>query len=520
MNEKKDISMELGSKMTKVASFLTFGKGISLFINLITFVIIARYIGPSNFGIYTIIMSIIALLSGFGNPNISYYLSKKIPRLFSTNKISEAKLMLGDTLLITLFFSIILSAVGIIFGTYFLSTVTHTYFYSLALLLGIPIIFFSLIYGNLYFYILGLNKGKELAEASIIHSITQFIFGVSLVLLGFGVAGGVSGYLMGLIISTLFEFFVILKLIGININLNGFKKRAKTILAFSKSLAYTNIINNVTSNFGILFLGIIVSASLVGYYGIASKIGSLLDVFIGAISLAILPMFSEAVSLKKEGANAGKLLFYSIYMGILFAMPLIMMFTVFSSEITFIVFSTAYNNAVPYMQLISIGILIGIFSTFGTNFLISSSKQKKVFKYAFISNLIQLIFIIILIPIFGVYGLVIATLFIGNIILNVLYLNYFSKIGIILHRNKMLRLILANVIFALILIPFTYIIPESVGLVLGILSIFLIYPILLGLIKGISKNDLDLINNASKSVPFFGFIIRKITAYAFNFCFS
>ncbi len=517
MNEDKNVSMELGSKMTKVASFLTFGKGISLFINLITFVIIARYIGPSNFGIYTIVMSIVALLTGFGNPNISFYLSERVPKLFSTNKNNEAKLMLGDTLLLTILFSIILSIIGIFLGTYFLSYIVHSYAYSMALFVGIPIIFFSLLYGNLYYYILGLNKGKNLAEASILHSITQFTFGVSLVFLGFGIIGAISGYLIGLIISTLFEFYIILKAVGMETRFSGFKKRAKTILAFSKSLAYTNIINNITSNFGILFLGIIVSASLVGYYGIASKIGSLLDVFIGAISLAILPMFSEAVSLKKKGVNAGKLLFYSMYMGILFAMPLIAIFVVFSSEITFIVFSTAYNNAVPYMQLISIGILIGIFSTFGANFLISSSKQKKVFKYAFISNLVQLISIIILIPFFGVYGLVIATLFIGNIVLNALYLNYFSKIGIILHRNKMIRLILANVIFAIVLFPLTYIIPESIGLVLGVLFIFLVYPILLGVIKGVSKKDLNLISTASKSVPFFGVIIQKITSYADNF---
>lgn len=520
MNEDKNKSIELGSRMTKVASFLTFGKGVSLFINLITFVIIARYIGPSNFGIYTIVMSIVALLTGFGNPNISFYLSERVPKLFATNKNTEAKLMLGDTLLITLIFSIILSVIGIIFGNYFLSYIVHSFTYSMALFVSIPIIFFSLLYGNLYYYVLGMNKGKELAEASIIHSLTQFIFGVSLVFLGFGITGAISGYLIGLIISTVFVFYIIIKAVGIEIKLFDFKKRSRKILSFSKSLAYANILNNITSNFGTLFLGILVSASFVGYYGIASKIGSLLDVFIGAISLAILPMFSEAVSMKKQGVNAGKLLYYSMYMGILFSMPLIAIFTVFSSEITSAVFSNAYNNSVPYMQLISIGILIGIFSTFGTNFLISSSKQKKVFKYAFISNILQIISIIILVPIFGVYGLIISFFFIGSIILNILYLNYFSKIGISLHGNKLARLIIANIIFALILFAFTYISPESIGLIIGVLSIFLIYPIILGFTKGISKNDIDLINKVSKSVPFFGFIIQKIATYTSNFCSS
>ncbi|MGC8479625.1 MAG: oligosaccharide flippase family protein [Candidatus Micrarchaeia archaeon] len=514
METEKSLSTELTNKMTKVAAFLTFGKGVSLILNLVTFVIIARIIGPSNFGIYTLIMTVVGLLTGFGNPSINSYISERIPKLISGKKNNEAKLLLGDTILLSIIFGGLLLLIGLALSGYVSIYVVHSAPNLLAIQISMLVIIFSLLYTNLYSYILSMNNGKVLAKTSILHAIAQFIFSIGLVLLGFSILGAISGYLIALVISTIFEFSVLYKTSGINIKLENFKKRAINILSFSKSLAYSNIASNISGNFGVLFLGILVPASLVGYYGVASKIGALIDVFVGAIGLAILPMFSEAIYLKKKGVNAGKFFSYSVYMAILFAMPIIMFLVVFAGEITFIAFSNTYAGSVPYMQLISIGILISLFSGFGSNFLISSAKQKKIFKYTLITSIIQIITTIILVPLFNVYGLILSLFFIGTIASNILYFNYLCKLGIDIKLRKLSRLIFSNILFAFIILPLTLIIPESIGLVLGFFAIFLLYPIILGFLKGISKTDLELIEKASKSIPLFGVVVRKIVSYA------
>ncbi len=518
LNNENKLTETLGKKMTNVASFIVAGKSISLIINLVTFIIIARYLGPSAFGIYTIIMSITALFGGFGNPNINSYISERIPKLISAKKTSEAKLVLGDTLFITIIFGIILTILVLVFSPSFSVYSLHNINYFFLLDIASVTILLALIYATLYYHILSLNKGGSLATSSIIHASIQGIFGVGLVLLGFGILGAILGFIFGLIVASLFEFYVLLKHLGFNFKLEGIFSRVKKILLFSKDMAYSNIISASISNFSVIFLALIVSSSLVGYYGIASRVGSLIDVFIGAISLAVLPMFSEAIYKEKQGANAGKLLYFSTYISLIFTTPLIIFLSVFSGEIIYIAFNTAYLGATQYMQLISIGILIGIFGSYGANFLITSSKQNKILKYTAISVLLQFIFLFILTPYFGVIGMIIATFYIGNISLSILYLNYFSKIGINMHRGKLLRLLTANFLFAFLLIPISLIFSGAIGLLIGVAAMFLLYPIFLGVMKALTNNDILVIKTVSESVPIFGKIIVSIANYASKFC--
>lgn len=203
-DDKKNLTKSLGKRMTHVASFLVAGKAISLIINLFTFVIIARLIGPSNYGIYTIIMAIAALFGGFGNPNITAYIAERAPKLISAGKLSEAKRLFGDTLVLSIIFGIILTTIALFLSPFLSSYSLHNLSYSLILDFAILTIFFSLIYSTLYYHILSLNKGGSLATSSVIHATSQGIFGIMLVLLGFGILGAISGFLLGLIIGNIF----------------------------------------------------------------------------------------------------------------------------------------------------------------------------------------------------------------------------------------------------------------------------------------------------------------------------
>ena len=518
MADSITVTEQLGARMTRVASFLVTGKFISLIINLITFVIIARIIGPSSYGIYTIIMSIISLFAGFGNPNLGGFISERVPKLISAKKPTEAKLVFGDTLLLTVFLGVALTAVAIASGSLLSTYALHNSSYTLTLDVGLLIILFSLLYYTLNYHLLSLNKGRSLAISAILHAVTQAVFGITLVFLGFGIIGAISGFLFGLIFGSAYELYAIKTSIGIKISLNNFSKRIKKILNFSKDLALSNILYMATSNFSVIFLGLIVSSSLVGYYGIASKIGSLIDVFVGAISLAILPMFSEAIYRKKQGANPGKLFYFSIYLSLLFGIPMITVVLIFAKEIILLSLYTSYLSAVPYMQLISIGIMIGIFGNYGTNFLISSSKQSKILKFTAITMLGEAISLFILTPIFGVLGMIIATVYVGSILSSVLYLNYLSKQGVILHKNKLLLLLLSNLIFAAIILPLNYIPFPSIGLLMGVILSFVLYPIIAGKLNAITKKDVEIIKKASAGVPIFGKILAYIASYTIKFC--
>jgi len=93
---------ELGVNSASVATFVVFSKAFSIIVGGLTFIIVARLLGPSGYGIYTIAMGMAGFIGAFGSISIGQYLNKYIPELSQKGEKERIKNMLGVALLITL----------------------------------------------------------------------------------------------------------------------------------------------------------------------------------------------------------------------------------------------------------------------------------------------------------------------------------------------------------------------------------------------------------------------------------
>lgn len=510
---------KLAGKTAKVASLLASGKVISIIIQAFMFIVIARLLGPANYGVYILILGVAAFISAFGNVSIGTYLNERIPYLLSKKRRAEVGVALGDGAIAMVLPGIALLIIGIAASGLISSHVLHSSAYVYLVILSMFTIVFSFLFSGFNLILVSYGDGKNSAIGNMLYSAVQAFASIFLVLLGYGIGGAIFGYVLALIVGSAFQMLTAARRFSIKVTTSGMRSRVRSMLKFSMPLTYSNIITTLISNFSLVLLGLIfVPQLLIGEYGVATKIGTLIDVVAGSISIVLIPMFAEAVNSARMNKNLSKLFHYSVYFGLLFTTPMIAYVVVFSKYLIITLFTSSYSSAVFYMQLISIGLLLSTFGTFATQLVISTRKTSAVLRYSLIAGLAEFISLIVLAPLLHVIGVIIALLYIGSIVTGMLFMNYLKKIGIKMEMGQIGRLLLANVILGLVLSIFLFVsLSWALLLLLGAAVLLLLYPILIAKLGAISSDEVELLRELSRSIPFFGTMLDKLLAYALFF---
>lgn len=509
---------ELAARTAKVATFITSGKIASIVIQAVMFIAVARLLGPTNYGLYTLIISISAFMSSFGNVSIGTYFNERIPYLLAKKRGREIGRELGDGVIALLIPGLALFLAGALLSGVISLYVLHSDVYANLLILSMASILFTFLYAAFNLVLISFNDGKDSAIAITVYSILQAAISIFLIYMGFGILGAIVGYLLALLISSLFQIFQANATYPISFEWKGMLKRIREMLNFSMPITYSNIITTLLSNFSIVLLGVIVLPQFIGEYGVASRIGTLLDVVVGSIAVVLIPMFAEAIHNRKLGPKVGKFLYYSIYFGLLFTTPMIAYITVFAKALITTLFTPSYSNAILYVQLISIGMLLSIFGSYASQLAISSRKTSKVFRYTLVVGIIEVVSLLILTPLLHVIGVIIALFYIGSIASNVLFMRYLKEIGISIKFGAIAKVIISNVLLAILLTPLLFLnVNPEVILVLGVLLILLLYPPIIALLKAITKDELRLLKELSANIPILGKVLSGLLSYSLLF---
>jgi len=504
---------ELGINSASVATFIVFSKAFSIIVGGLTFIIVARLLGPSGYGIYTIAMGMAGFIGAFGSISIGQYLNKYIPELSLKGEKERIKDILGVALLITL----ILILAVVLVSSFFIKQILYYFFHStvtgLVVYTSLIYLIFSTFFGLGVNILISFADGKGSAIAQVINISFQAAFSISLVLLGYGALGAIVGCMLGLFFGFIYQILRIKKYSSIRFN-NVFDE-AKKMLGFSIPLTASSIIGSLVNNFSVLYLSIFFLPSVVGLYGVASKIGTYIDLVTGSISAILIPMFSAVIANKEIKERLGKFYNYSIYFGMLFAIPIVIYIVIFSNALVTSVFTSTYKGASLYMALIGFGILLGLFASYASSLAVSAGYIKKVFEYGIATSAIELLSLLILVPLLSVNGLIIAIYYVGGIIADTFYLNFIRRVLKIKIQLNLAGVIAANLALALLFMPILFLnIKATYQLLLGLIAIIFIYPILLGLFNAISMKELELLRKVLYKLPVIGIWLSAIIIYA------
>jgi len=291
----------------------------------------ARFLGPTDYGTLAVLFSFIYIFSvpSEALQNITTVYTGKFLVLDKKGKI---KALLKKSLKKGFFVSLMLFFIFLPMA-YLLSTYLNIN-WSLLAFTGLVLFFcFSLpiIRGILQ----GHKKFYNLGVSLLIEGGVKVVFAVALVLLGFGVFGGLTGVLIGLLLAFIAGMFFVKDILKTKEEKEEFKGIYGYSIPYFVSLLAIVLIYSLDVIFAKRFF----SAELAGKYAVASMLGKMIFFGTAAIGKAMFPLTSEK---HEKGENTGEVVRKSFKILGILTLTILMAFILFPDQLITILFGSEY----------------------------------------------------------------------------------------------------------------------------------------------------------------------------------
>ena len=234
-----------------------------------------------------------------------------------------------------------------------------------------------------------------------------------------------------------------------------------------------------------------------------------------SISLAILPTLSAAFVNKKLKKGMGRIYGYIVYFAVALVSPLLFYMIIFSTPFTYSLFGSGFSYAPLYVSILGVGLLLGVAGSYASTLLISDGKVRLVLKYNLIAYFLILLLYLILIPLFGAIGYVLVAFLAGPLLVDLLFITKISKMfGVKWRLKKLFRVVVANLVVSALVFPLYLVLGGFALMIAAALGFLVLYPLLVVLLGGVDKSDLNTIKSLSKSIPIAGFALNLLADYA------
>ncbi|MDE1871048.1 MAG: oligosaccharide flippase family protein [Candidatus Micrarchaeota archaeon] len=507
----------IGAKTAGVASLMSFGRFVALFLSGIAFIIVARVLGPSVYGIYTLAIAYSGFFTaGLADLGISTAFSKFIGQYSGKGNKTEIERIMSNGYAVAIVSGLILTIVALMLGNvvavYELKDASLTYV--------VQIVSFAVILGMLfnisYNALVGFGKGIYIAIAIIIQSLFQAIASIALAILGYEALAPIIGLLIGYISAIIFAFIMFNLKFGIRFRMPSLAYMKK-LVNFSYPIAVYNSVRGFVSNLSPIVLGLFVTIAIVGNFGVALRTSAIISNITDALGLAVLPMFAYTASTKGIGDRIGKFYNYSLYLTYVLVTPVLLYITILSKQFSYTVFSAKYAIAPVFISIISIGTLLWILATFTIMLLIGTNRVKTLLKYSLIVEAIEVLLLFVVVPLFGGVGLSILLYIITPTLMIILMTRAASRlIKVRPDIAKLARVFLAGLVSMAFLAPLLLLLKDNyiAILVLGALEQIAIYPIILALTGAANRKELKVLKDVTGSIPLLNAVMHALTRYS------
>ncbi len=488
-----------GKRLASSLSGAMLGNVTGFLIGIATIIAVARLLGPSQYGAYTIAVSFYMLVDAAMSYGIGQYLNKYLTE-YSTKGESEKA---ANTLLLGLLLSFLLGSatmlVGIGVGYFVAGAYASSGVSFVTLVIASFVILFAVPFGSETSALIGMGKPMHMAASSIAENTVQLIASVSLVLLGYGFNGALLGIVLGYGAGFLIGLAYLLKDLS-QASLSKLSwQEAKKALAFSLPLGATNIMNTGVMQLSALLLGIYVASSVVGNYGVVTRLNVGIYAVYGAIYLAMLSGFSYINARPSENSEAkiAKTVAYALVI----TLPLLTFMSALSKPLVFLLLSNKYKLAPIYLSIASLGLALFLLGRLLATIFTAREKTIKVMKFYLATAIAQLVALLVLIPALGATGAVVAIFIVGGIVSSFAFAYATEKdLKIRINSMKLAKVYLANILLGVLLLAGNMLKGNLLEIGYGLLVTFLLYPPLLGLLKVVDKEGINDLRRFAESL--------------------
>ena len=357
----------IGSRYLRAAVYSGFVGGASQLLNGLTLVILARHLGLRNFGVYSLVTSLIGIVVGLSSMGQNSILAKMLPQYYVSNrKLGGA--IFADVLILTsaglILFCLILFLLSNWIAVRVYDDVSLTGVFRLSAFLTLTVSLFYLTSSA----VAGLQDFKVYSGAMLVRSI------LFLVLAAGARISGLSGALVGQLLATLLTLLLLLAIV-VKLGRARFPGDIKPvfsaeILSIVAKFALPTWLLILLSLPAYWWLNTLLARDTgfaqVGLFGVAYSFAQLIMIFPGSLYVPAMTFMAEAHALS-EPQMFRRLLSSNVHGMWALTLPLALACAVLSPLLVGALFGAAYSAAAPLVSVMSftalVMVIIGLINT-------------------------------------------------------------------------------------------------------------------------------------------------------------
>jgi len=385
-------------KYLRNTSWMFFGRFFTLGVSFFIGIYIARYLGPSNYGLFSYVISFVGLfgfLTSFGIDNI---VSREIIK--DHNK--------KDELIGTAFYMKAVGSLLAITSVFIVSLFTTKDIFTLGLVWIFSLSFIPQAFNVIEIYFQSQVLSKKVVLAQILSNIVSAVLKMVIISLDKGIFWLTIVYLIesgvysGTLLFSFRKFGSHVKKWKLNFNL------AKLLLKDSWPLMLSTVAVGIYLKIDQVMIKNMLGNEQAGIYAVAAKLSEVWYIIPSIICTSLAPSIVSTLHTDKIlfTKRISKLYFLMFWLS--FAIAIFI--TIFSHPIINILFGSAYAGAITVLQIY---VWAGISVFLGgavSQYLFASNLTKIFFYITSLGAIINIIINILLIPTMGINGAAIATL--------------------------------------------------------------------------------------------------------------
>jgi O-antigen/teichoic acid export membrane protein len=409
------------ARTSAAGSFKLFiGIAISSILTAVSVIIVTNLLGPDNWGIVAASLIYPSLLTLFKDWGIHSAMVKYLAQYKSEDRPQNVKNVMVAGLLFQLITGVVLTLITFLLADVMAARLETANYSQAAIKPLIEVASFTILADSFLKIsqstFVGLERMEFHSLTTILNSGIRCFLAPLLVILGYNLLGALQGQVVaqlsaGIIGLVIFLVFFLRKQLKAELGELHLKTTLKTMLRYGLPLS----VSAIAAGFLPQFYRDLLTQSLVDYSGplgnfdAAFNFTVVITFFTFPIGTVLLPAFSKLKSKGEE--NILRVVFRSsVKYAALLTIPVTLMVMVLSEPLVLAVYGTKYSQAPFFLALYcSIFLYSGIGNLSLGGFLNGQGKTYVTMRLAFLSLGLGLFFGWILIPLFGVVGLIVAT---------------------------------------------------------------------------------------------------------------
>ena len=397
---------------------LFWGLATSTIISAIGVILVARLLSPPEYGIVAIALMAPNLITIFRDWGVNSAMIKYTAQYKSENKTANAKSILAAGLLFELVLGLSLS-----FFSFLLSDFLATNIFQRPDIKPlIQIASFTIFAGALLTAAQSAFIGYERMELNsitmICQSVLKTVLSPLLVIIGLGAFGAILGTTIAFLISGSISILILYIAVYKNLQKPNENKleileSLKTMVKYGLPISISVILSGFLTQFFNFLIAIYSTDQMVGNYQVAVNFAVLITFFATPITTVLFPAFSK-LNPQKEKETLRNVYQFSVKYAALLVVPAAAAVITLSQLAISTLFGEKYGYAPLFLTLYAVIYLYSAFGSLSLTSLINSQGRTKVsLKLTLITSAIGFPLSLLLIPKFGIIGLITTTLVSG-----------------------------------------------------------------------------------------------------------